>query len=480
MAKKKTYKPKSPTYRSGGKTKRSYKDKKFKKGDKRRHDWWSTLVGEVTGPIADLFGIGSLQDTLDTWMLDAQNQQTYAGNIATGLAGQLGPGPGPSQILTDYRDEIGLSRPKKTSTAFVENIGDTIKQQTTDITEDIGRTGKFAGIKDVLGAGDTAAITAEKEGAAMDERYQQALTDIEKTELSTETGIVQALGGQEFGGEQAVYDLLGDLTQSAAESGGEMEGQIMSGIFDLEQQEAEAWGDIFSTVIEGVIDVFDLTSDKKLKKNIETVGESEEGVPVSEFEYKKDKDAPEGPGRYRGVIAQDLIGTKHEDAITKKDKNTLGVDYSQLDIQFQKIEEDARMRAKKGAKVSNPEEEVEYNEEGGDKGMLPAGEADVTPGEFSHEENPIDIVQKRPGGDDEKIGEMTGGEAIMPPKDIIEFEEMIEEGDKNAVFNKLKELFSRWDEKASEHEEKRKARDAVRAMGGAKMHYKPKSRINYR
>ena len=36
----------------------------------------------------------------------------------------------------------------------------------------------------------------------------------------------------------------------------------------------------------------------------------------------------------------------------------------------------------------------------------------VTPGEFSHEDNPIDIMQ-----DGEKIGEMTGGEAIVSPED---------------------------------------------------------------
>ena len=60
----------------------------------------------------------------------------------------------------------------------------------------------------------------------------------------------------------------------------------------------------------------------KLKENIEKVGETESGVPVSDFDYKKDKDAPEGPGRYRGVIAQDLVGTEHEDAVKKINKNT--------------------------------------------------------------------------------------------------------------------------------------------------------------
>jgi len=104
--------------------------------------------------------------------------------------------------------------------------------------------------------------------------------------------------------------------------------------------------------------------------------------------------------------------------------------------------------------------------------MMPADEADVTPGKFSHEDNPIDIVQ-----DGEKIGEMTGGEAIMPPKDVAEFENLLAEGDKDAVFNKLKVLFNKWEQAAQEHKEKNLDQEA---MGGAKMHYKPKSKINYR
>ena len=207
-------------------------------------------------------------------------------------------------------------------------------------------------------------------------------------------------------------------------------------------------------------------SDKKLKKNIEKVGETESGVPVSDFDYKKDKDAPEGPGRYRGVIAQDLIGTEHEEAVKKINKNTLGVDYSQLDVQLQKIEEEGkRMKAEKGAKMQ------EY-EEGAKQDTMPADEAEVTPGKFSHEENPIDVVQ-----DGEKIGEMTGGEAIMPPKDVAEFEQLILEKDKNGVFNKLKSLFIKWDQKAREHEEKNMDQ---KAMAGARMGYMPKSKINYR
>ena len=53
---------------------------------------------------------------------------------------------------------------------------------------------------------------------------------------------------------------------------------------------------------------------------------------------------------------------------------------------------------------------------------------------------------------------------------------MLAEGDKDAVFNKLKGLFNKWDQKAKEHSEKNLDQEA---MGGAKMHYKPKTKINY-
>lgn len=46
-----------------------------------------------------------------------------------------------------------------------------------------------------------------------------------------------------------------------------------------------------------------------------------------------------------------------------------------------------------------------------------------TPGKFSHDENPIDIVQEG-----EKIGEMTGGEGIVSPEDLGKLQQMAGEG----------------------------------------------------
>jgi len=56
----------------------------------------------------------------------------------------------------------------------------------------------------------------------------------------------------------------------------------------------------------------------------------------------------------------------------------------------------------------------------GEKGMVVRGK---TPGEFSHEDNPIDIMQ-----DGQKIGEMTGGEGVVSPEDLGKLEQLAGEG----------------------------------------------------
>ena len=55
------------------------------------------------------------------------------------------------------------------------------------------------------------------------------------------------------------------------------------------------------------------------------------------------------------------------------------------------------------------------------EGALLRGE---TPGEFSHDNNPIDIMQ-----DGAKIGEMTGGEGIVSPEDMGKMEQLAGKGD---------------------------------------------------
>jgi hypothetical protein len=78
--------------------------------------------------------------------------------------------------------------------------------------------------------------------------------------------------------------------------------------------------------------------------------------------------------------------------------------------------------------------------EGEEGGKVKAEEGATTPDEFSHETNPIDIVQ-----DGEKIGEMTGDEIIMPPDDRAQIEELMAKGSGEELIALLKELFSKYD-----------------------------------
>ena len=75
-------------------------------------------------------------------------------------------------------------------------------------------------------------------------------------------------------------------------------------------------------------------------------------------------------------------------------------------------------------------------------------EGGVTPGEFDHDSNPIDMVQ-----DGEKIGEATGGELILPPDDVDDIREALQSEDKDAAFNLMKQLVAKYDSNVIESQE---------------------------
>ena len=76
-----------------------------------------------------------------------------------------------------------------------------------------------------------------------------------------------------------------------------------------------------------------------------------------------------------------------------------------------------------------------------EKGGKIGEDGGVTPGEFSHEENPIDMVQ-----DGEKVGEATGGELILPPDDVNDIREALQSEDKDAAFDLMKDLVAKYDD----------------------------------
>ena len=72
-----------------------------------------------------------------------------------------------------------------------------------------------------------------------------------------------------------------------------------------------------------------MASDNALKENIELIGKSDSGVNIYEFDYKNKS---YGNGRYRGVIAQEV-----PHASVKGDDGYMWVDYSKIDVKFEKI-----------------------------------------------------------------------------------------------------------------------------------------------
>jgi len=83
-----------------------------------------------------------------------------------------------------------------------------------------------------------------------------------------------------------------------------------------------------------------------------------------------------------------------------------------------------------------------------DGAKIDAEEGGVTPGEFNHDTNPIDMVQ-----DGEKIGEATGGELILPPDDVEAVRSALSEGDKDAAFKLMEDLVAKYDKNVIEAEE---------------------------
>lgn len=71
------------------------------------------------------------------------------------------------------------------------------------------------------------------------------------------------------------------------------------------------------------------------------------------------------------------------------------------------------------------------------------GTIEKTPGEFSHDKNPIDVVQ---GGT--KIAEMTGGEYIFNPKQMAAIKKLVAESDGNKLHAYMKSIIKKFEKKA--------------------------------
>ena len=71
------------------------------------------------------------------------------------------------------------------------------------------------------------------------------------------------------------------------------------------------------------------------------------------------------------------------------------------------------------------------------------GTIEKTPGEFSHEKNPIDVVQ-----DGTKIAEMTGGEYIFNPEQMAAIKKLVASNEGNKLHSYMKSIIKKFEKKA--------------------------------
>ena len=69
------------------------------------------------------------------------------------------------------------------------------------------------------------------------------------------------------------------------------------------------------------------SSDRRLKKNIKYIGNSDSGIKIYTFEYINKK------GVYKGVMSDEIPNN----AVTKDADGYDLVDYSKIDVEFEKI-----------------------------------------------------------------------------------------------------------------------------------------------
>jgi len=114
--------------------------------------------------------------------------------------------------------------------------------------------------------------------------------------------------------EQQQFVKTSNYNQAAGNKAarGQFAGQVIGGYMGMQQAAIEAAG-----------------SDLNLKKNIKNIGKSNKGVNIYEFEYK---DTSYGKGKYVGVMAQEVPW-----ASFKNEDGYLWVDYSKVDVKFERI-----------------------------------------------------------------------------------------------------------------------------------------------
>jgi len=210
-----------------------------------------------------------------------------------------------------------------------------VKQQKRDLAQQLADQGVPAGSEQYNEAMNRMDDAVARQYTDLSQASIQTGEQVRQSrfnEISSLLGRSQVGAGTSFGGYQPNYNGI-DLAGFAQQS--KMQSQQLS--FLGEQARKQRKADRNNALI-GAVGLLGSAgikaSDITLKENIRQTGVSPSGIVIYEFDYK---DKSHGQFRYSGVMAQDLLES-HPSAVIKNNDGTLKVDYSQIDVDFRRVD----------------------------------------------------------------------------------------------------------------------------------------------
>tara|TARA_Y100001963_G_C6779005_1_gene448883 strand:- start:1818 stop:2900 length:1083 start_codon:yes stop_codon:yes gene_type:complete len=161
-------------------------------------------------------------------------------------------------------------------------------------------------------------ITRARGESAADMARRGGEASLQEMEMSRQATLLGIQMGQTTGANQALQQAYANQMMAGAGMANLM-GQQSASLYGLAGSYAQAGGQMIGSA----------ASDRRLKKNINKIGESSSGLNIYSFEFK---DSKYGEGVFQGVMS-DEIPQKFVRTINGYDI----VDYSMLDVEFKQI-----------------------------------------------------------------------------------------------------------------------------------------------
>ena len=287
---------------------------------------WDFASADYVQDIPKLKGADSSPYLESIWKSMDRSRRLPLPSADGGLIGMSNGGFTAQDILRDRGLEptdtqLALFQDFDTSqlTNLQQGLGQNLLAGTQSVAADTVKqsfAGSGAGKKQLA---DLRKTTSETYGQGV----EKASTDFLSDTLGTAGDIVA--GGGEFAHYAPTVEVLPTVDQGLITFQGEEytwhEGQYQR-LIDVGAEETGVGSGMSLSQLLG-------TSDMYLKENIDLVSKSDNGINIYTFEYK---DKKHGEGVYRGVMAQEVPW-----ASVKTDDGYLAVDYSKVDVDFERI-----------------------------------------------------------------------------------------------------------------------------------------------